>query len=168
MLCLYRALLFKLHPARKPHRGRSSGDTVEQIGLGGCPQRKQSRQRVAAQNDFDVFRERKLLLQCGNDRLRQKAQGVPSFAAEALLSPHGRGFPRRKCIVPASHRDSREQKIPAALCDRRHFIIHTLQLMLTCHLEQQVFCISPAVNAARSVPDLHCLCCHCSSLPKKI
>ena len=164
VLCLYRALLFKLHPARKPHRGRSGSDTVEQIGLGGCPQRKQSRQRVAAQNDFDVFRERKLLLQCGNDLLRQKTQGVPSVAAEALLSPHGRGFPRRKRIVPAFHRDSREQKILAALSNGRHFIIHTLQLMLTCHLEQQVFCISPAVNAARSVPDLHCLCGHCGIL----
>ena len=43
-LCLYRVLLFKLHPARKPHRGRCSGDTAEQICLGGCPQSKQSRQ----------------------------------------------------------------------------------------------------------------------------
>ena len=39
------------------------GDTIELICLGGCPQRKQSRQRVAAQNDFDVFREIKLLFQ---------------------------------------------------------------------------------------------------------
>ena len=62
-LCLYRVLLFKLHPVRKPHRGGCGGDTVEQISLGGCPQRKQPGQRVATQNDFDVFREIKLLFQ---------------------------------------------------------------------------------------------------------
>ena len=33
VLRLYRALLFKLHPVRKPHRGRGGGDTVEQICL---------------------------------------------------------------------------------------------------------------------------------------
>ena len=43
-LCLYRVLLFKLHPARKPNRGRGGGDTVEQICLGGGPQSKQSGQ----------------------------------------------------------------------------------------------------------------------------
>ena len=32
---------------------------------------------------------------------------------------------------------------------------------------QQVFCMGFAVNAARSVPDLHCLCAHCDVLPKK-
>ncbi len=63
VLCLYRVLLFKLHPARKPNRGRCGGDTIEQISLGGCPQCKQPGQRIAAQNDFDVFREIKLLLQ---------------------------------------------------------------------------------------------------------
>ena len=73
VLCLNGVLLFKLHPSRKPHRGRCGGDTIEQISLGGGPQRKQSRQRVAAQNDFDVFRETKLLLQRGNERFRQKA-----------------------------------------------------------------------------------------------
>jgi len=62
-LRLYRVLLFKLHPVRKPHRGRGGSDTIEQIGLGGCPQRKQPGQRIAAQNDFDVFREIKLLFQ---------------------------------------------------------------------------------------------------------
>ena len=67
VLCLYRVLLFKLLPTRKPNRGRGGSDTVEQISLGGGPQGKQSGQRVAAQNDFDVFRERILLLQCGND-----------------------------------------------------------------------------------------------------
>ena len=36
VLRLYRVLLFKLYPARKPNRGRGGGDTVEQIGLGGC------------------------------------------------------------------------------------------------------------------------------------
>ena len=34
-------------------------------------------------------------------------------------------------------------------------------------LEQQVFCMRLAVNAARSVPDLHYLCSHCGILPKK-
>ena len=63
VLCLYRVLLFKLLPTRKSNRGGCGGDTVEQICLGGCPQSKQSRQRVAAQNDFDVFREIKLLFQ---------------------------------------------------------------------------------------------------------
>jgi len=43
-LCLYRVLLFKLHPVRKPHRGRGGSDTVEQISLGGRPQSKQSGQ----------------------------------------------------------------------------------------------------------------------------
>ena len=62
-LCLYRVLPFKRHPARKPNRGRGGSDTVEQISLGGCPQSKQPGQRVAAQNDLDVFREIKLLFQ---------------------------------------------------------------------------------------------------------
>ena len=136
VLCLYRVLLFKLHPARKPHRGRCGGDTIEQISLGGCPQCKQPGQRVAAQNDFDVFRERKLLLQCGNDLLRQKAQGFRSFAPKSLFSPHSRGFPRGKCIVPAFHRDGRKQKDLAALCDSNHFVVYALQLMFACHLEQ--------------------------------
>ena len=73
VLCLHRVLLFKLHPARKPYRGRGGGDTVEQISLGGCPQRKQPGQRVATQNDFDVFREMKPLFQCRNDLFSQKA-----------------------------------------------------------------------------------------------
>ena len=96
VLCLHRVPLFKLHPARKPNRGRSGGDTVEQIGLGGGPQRKQSCQRVAAQNDFDIFRERILLLQCGNDLLRQKAQGVPSICHRNLAFPRQQGLPREK------------------------------------------------------------------------
>ena len=135
-LCLHRVPLFKLHPARKPNRGRGGSDTIEQISLGGCPQSKQSRQRVAAQNDFDVFRETKLLLQRWNDLFCQEAQGVRSIATETLLSPHGRGFPRGKCIVPAFHRDGRKQKVLAALCDSNHFVVYALQLMFACHLEQ--------------------------------
>ena len=135
-LCLYRVLLFKLHPARKPHRGRGGGDAIEQIRLGGCPQGKQSSHRIAAQNDSDVFRQCKPLLQCGNDLLRQKAQGFRSFAPKSLFSPHSRGFPRGKCIVPAFHRDGRKQKVLAALCDSNHFVVYALQLMFACHLEQ--------------------------------
>ena len=136
VLCLYRVPLFKLHPARKPNRGRGGSDTIEQISLGGCPQCKQSRQRVAAQNDFDVFRERILLLQCGNGLFCQKAQGVRSLAPKSLLSPHGRGFPRRKCIVPAFHRDGRKQKVVRTLCNSGNLAFHALQLVLAGHLEQ--------------------------------
>ena len=167
VLCLHRVPLFKLHPAREPHRGGGGGDTVEQLCLGGGPQGKQPCQRIAAQNDFDVLRERILLLQCGNDLLRQKAQGVPSIAAEPLLSPHSRGFPGRKRIVPVLYRNSGKQKLMCALCHSGYLAVHALQLVLAGHLEQQVFCMSFAVNAARSVPDLHCLCGHCGSLPKR-
>ncbi len=153
-LCLHGVLLFKLHPFRKPNRGRGSGDTVEQISLGGCPQRKQSRQRVATQNDFDVFREMKLLLQRGNDLFRQKAQGVRSLTSKALLSPHSRGFPRGKCIVPVFHRNGCKQKVVRTLCNSDNLAFHALQLMFASHPEQQVFCIRPAVNAARSAPRL--------------
>ena len=157
MCCACTVPLFKpIQPGN--HTEGDATATPEQIGLGGCPQRKQSRQRVAAQNDFDVLRERILLLQCGNDLLRQKAQGVPSIAAETLLSPRSRGFPRRKCIVPVLYRNSGKQKLMCALCNSSHFVIHALQLVFAGHLEQQVFCMSFAVNAARSVPDLHCLC----------
>ena len=165
-LCLHRVLLFKLHPARKPHRGRGGGDTVEQISLGGCPQSKQSRQRIAAQNDFDIFRERILLLQCGNDLFCQKAQCLPGLTAKPLLSPHSRGFPRGKCIVPAFHRNGRKQKVVRTLCNSGNLAFHALQLVFAGHLEQQVFCMGFAVNAARSVPELHCMCSHCSILPK--
>ena len=41
VLCLYRVLLFKLLPTRKPNRGGCGGDTVEEICLGGCSQSKQ-------------------------------------------------------------------------------------------------------------------------------
>ena len=136
VLRLYRVPLFKLHPARKPHRGRCGGDTVEQISLGGCPQSKQSRQRVAAQNDFDVFREMKLLLQCREAPLCQKAQGVPSLAAETLLSLNSRSFPRGKFIVPTFHRNSRKQKVVRTLCNSDNRTFHALQLMFTGHLEQ--------------------------------
>ena len=135
-LCLYRVLLFKFHPARKPHRRRGGGDTVEQISLGGCPQSKQSRQRIATQNDFDVFRERILLLQCGNDLLCQKAQGFRSLAAETLFSPDSRGFPRRKCIVPAFHGHGRKQKVVRTLCNSGNLAFHALQLVFAGHLEQ--------------------------------
>ena len=59
-----------------------------------------------------------------------------SLATKSLLSPHGRGFPRRKCIVPAFHRDGRKQKVLAALCDSGNLAFHALQLMFACHLEQ--------------------------------
>ena len=136
VLYLHRVPLFKLHPVRKPHRGGCGGDTVEQLCLSGCPQCKQSRQRIAAQNDFDVFRETKLLLQRGNERFRQKAQGVRSIATEALFSPHGRRLPRRKCIVPAFHRDSRKQKAVRTLCNSGNLVVHALQLVFAGHLEQ--------------------------------
>ena len=64
--------------------------------------------------------------------------------------------------------DSRKQKIPAALRNHCHFMVHALQLVFACHLEQQVFRMGFTVNAARSVPDLHCLCSHCGVLPKKL
>ena len=136
VLYLYRVLLFKLHPARKPHRGRRGGDTVEQICLGGCPQRKQSRQRIAAQNDFDVFREIELLFQRWYDLFHQKAQSVRSLAAETLLSPHSRCFPWRKCIVPAFHGHGRKQKVVRTLCNSGNLAVHALQLVFTGHLEQ--------------------------------
>ena len=167
-LCLHGVLLFKFHPARKPHRGRCGGDTIEQISLGGCPQRKQPGQRVAAQNDFDVLREMKLLLQRGNDLFRQKAQGVRSLTSKALLSPHSRGFPRGKCIVPVFHRNGCKQKVVRTLCNSGNLAFHALQLVFAGHLEQQVFRMGFAVNAARSAPDLHCLCGHCDVLPKKL
>ena len=85
VLCLYRVLLFKLHPARKPHRGRGCGDTVEQTGLGGCPQRKQSRQRIATQNDFDVFREIELLFQCGDTLRFLTEQVIPTLEQQYPL-----------------------------------------------------------------------------------
>lgn len=53
-LCLYRVLLFKLHPFRKPHRGRGGSDTVEQISLGGCPQCKQPGQ-FACEECLDII-----------------------------------------------------------------------------------------------------------------
>ena len=76
--------------------------------------------------------------------------------------------PRRKCIVPAFHRNGRKQKVVRTLCNSGNLAVHALQLMFTGHLEQQVFCMGFAVNAARSVPDLHCLCGHCGILPKKL
>ena len=110
----------------------------------------------------------KLLLQCGDDLLCQKAQGVPSISTETLLSPNSRRLPRGKCIVPAFHRDGRKQKVVRTLCNSGNLAVHALQLMFTGHLEQQVFCMRLAVNAARFVPDLHYLCSHCGILPKKL
>ena len=135
-LCLYRVLLFKLLPIRKPNRGGCGGDTVEEICLGGCPQCKQPGQRIATQNDFDVFREIELLFQRWHDLFRQKAQGVRSIAAETLLSPHSRGFPRRKGIVPVCHGYGHKQKVVRTLCNSGNLAFHALQLMFTGHLEQ--------------------------------
>ena len=135
-LCLHRVPLFKLHPARKPNRGRGGSDTVEQLCLGGGPQSKQPCQRVATQNDFDVLREMKLLLQRGNDLFCQKAQGVPSISTETLLSLNSRSFPRGKFIVPTFHRNSRKQKVVRTLCNSDNRTFHALQLMFTGHLEQ--------------------------------
>jgi len=108
------------------------------------------------------------LLQCGNDLFCQKAQGFRSIASKALLPPHGRRLPRRKCIVPAFHRNGRKQKVVRTLCNSGNLAVHALQLMFTGHLEQQVFCMRLAVNVARFVPDLHYLCSHCGILPKKL
>ena len=135
-LCLYWVLLFKFHPFRKPNRGRGGGDTVEQLCLGGGPQSKQPCQRVATQNDFDVLREMKLLLQRGNDLFCQKAQGVPSISTETLLSLNSRSFPRGKCIVPVFHWNGCKQKVVRTLCNSGNLAFHALQLVFAGHLEQ--------------------------------
>ena len=55
-----------------------------------------------------------------------------------------------------------------ALRNGGNFAVHVLQFVFIRHLEQKVFRMGFAVNAARSAPDLHCLCSHCDVLPKKI
>ena len=58
------------------------------------------------------------------------------FAAKPLLPPHGRRLPRRKCIVPAFHRNSRKQKVVRTLCNSGNLTFHALQLVFAGHLEQ--------------------------------
>ena len=66
--------------------------------------------------------------------------------------------------MPVAARD--KQKVVRTLCNSGNLAFHALQLVFAGHLEQQVFCMGFAVNAARSVPELHCMCGHCSILPK--
>ena len=124
-------------------------------------------QRVAAQNDPDVFRQYKLLFQGGNHLFSQKAQRVRCIAAETFFAPHRRSFPRRKFIVPAFHRDSGKQKrMRRTLCNGGNFVVHMLQFMLVRHLKQKIFGAVCAVNAAGSISDPNLLCGHGNCLLK--
>ncbi len=166
-LSLNGALSFELHPSRKPHRGRSRRNAGKQSCLRGCPQSKQSSQRIAAQNDSDVFRQCKPLLQRGDHLLCQKVQRVRCIAAETLFAPYRRSFPRGKFIVPTFHRNrSKQKRMCCALCNGCNFVVHALQFVFIRHLKQKIFGAVCAVNTAGSISDLNLLCGHGNCLLK--
>ena len=95
VLCLNWALAFKLHPSRKPYGRRSGRNAGKQSCLRGGPQCEQPGQRVAAQNDPDVFRQYKLLFQ-GGITCSVRKRSVSAALPPKLLCPSPQELPTEK------------------------------------------------------------------------
>ena len=157
-LRLDRVRRFVFWPAGKPHGRRSRRHAVQGIGPGCRPQRKQPRQRVAAQNNLGIFLYR-ILPTDARHSLLQPRQRILCPAAEALLAPRGRCGPRRQVVVPIFHGDSDQQKRSCGLPSQGfRFPFHPCRVVLVRHLQQQVFGADRAIDSESFLPHLHYIC----------
>ena len=100
-----------LHPARKPDRGRDSGNAGENICLVSCPERKKSRQGITAQNHRKLWGKREEAFQLRQEISEDKIQSLCGTVSKSFRPPDRRSFPGRKLLIPVSDLKGRKKKI---------------------------------------------------------